>query len=896
LDPVRNPGKSIFYTDRSGLLLVRATLKDLDIIERKIAALRIAAGNEPAPGTVPESPSSPMTNSGSVSNRLSSPGLTAEQNVKASTLVQDGKLLYEMDKLDEAEGKLKLAIKSDPHNEAALYYLNLVSAAKFARAAKLHQMPEEAAVNEAVYRQANRITLRQRLADARAAQDRHALASAAKLYEDAWELVLRIGSGVDAERDQTIAGLTAVRMELARAAQARGDYKEARTQVGDVLRVDPTSAVAVEFKSKNEKLLAEQRGKIPSEEVRSEVPAIIEEQVKASTLVHDGKLLYEMGKLDEAEAKLEKAITKDPQNQAAAYYLSLVKEARQKTTGGLGQWLSTPAPHAQTNLIKRQAIVHMLDNIRLDQVAFDATPLSEVLRFLGDESRKGDPEQRGINFILNQNTDSGTSAAAATLGPDGRPLPPGPAEQVDLSSIAINLKYPLTNIRLADVLDAIVKVADRPIKYSIEDYGVVFSARARQQSPPLYLRTFKVDPNTLLEGLHLSKRQVETSGRDVVTRALRDCFARAGVDLDPARNPAKAVFFNDRQGMVVARATMQDLDIIEAVIQMLNYAPPQINLKCKVVAVSAGDTKALGFDWYLGNMLMNSGLTGGQVGTAPSSNGVPTVANPLGVFSDNPSARATLTPSTNTQPLTSVTRLVNSPSFTTTGILTDPQFTVLIKALEQRAGTELIAQPEATVLSGRQVLCKATEVHTVVKGIKDKALTPPGVTSTNKDENSVFGVEPMEFGVELDMKPTVLEDGYTIRMPVAATVLSFLGYDDAPTNRVAAYVNGKWEWVTPPLPCIRIQQMASTANVHDGQTLVLGGLVSERIIAFKDQVPVLGELPVVGRLFRSESKNTQKRDLLIFVTPTIIDPAGNRVHSPDENPSSPNEIPAQPPR
>jgi type II secretory pathway component GspD/PulD (secretin)/beta-lactamase regulating signal transducer with metallopeptidase domain len=653
LDPVRNPGKSIFYSDRSGMLLVRSTLKDLDIIERKIAALRIAAGTQPAPGTLPESPFSPVTTNGLVPNRLSTPGLMVEQKLKAHTLVKDG------------------------------------------------------------------------------------------------------------------------------------------------------------------------------------------------------KLLYEMGKLDEAEAKFEEAISIDPQNQAAAYYLSLVKEARQKTTGGLGQWLSTPAPHAQTNLIKRQTIVHMLDNIRLDQVAFDATPLREVLRFLGDESRKGDPGQRGINFILNQNTDSGTSAAAAILGPDGRPLPPGPAEQVDLSSIAINLKYPLTNIRLADVLDAIVKVADRPIKYSIEDYGVVFSAKPVQETPPLYLRTFKVDPRTMLDCLHLSKRQVETSIRDVVTQALRDCFARAGVDLDPYRNPAKAVFFNDRQGMVVVRATLQDLDIIEATIQVLNSAPPQINLKCKVVAVPQNDTNALGFDWYLANALASNGSIGGQAGSA---NSLPR-----------------------------------------SGILTDPQYREVMKALQQRDGTELLFQPEVTTGSGRQVQCKATDMRSLVK-INKQALTPPGITSTNDDESSLYVAEPMEFGVVFDMHPTVLEDGFTIRLPVIGQVIEFQGYEDARTNHVTAYVNGKPKAVTPPLPCVRIHQMAATNNVYDGQTLVLGGLVSEQITAFKDKVPVLGDLPLVGRLFRSESKNAQKRNLLIFITPTIIDPAGNRVHSDDEMPFTREGIPAQPPR
>jgi len=61
----------------------------------------------------------------------------------------------------------------------------------------------------------------------------------------------------------------------------------------------------------------------------------------------------------------------------------------------------------------------------------------------------------------------------------------------------------------------------------------------------------------------------------------------------------------------------------------------------------------------------------------------------------------------------------------------------------------------------------------------------------------------------------------------------------------------------------------------------------------KDKVPVLGDLPVVGRLFRSESSQTSKKNLMIFVTPTIIDPAGNRYHSEDEMPFTRTGIPVQ---
>ena len=167
---------------------------------------------------------------------------------------------------------------------------------------------EQAAVNEAVYRQANKVILIQKLAEARAAQARHDLPAAAKLYDECWDLVQKTGTGVEAEREQTITGLTTVRLQLAHEAQSHGQLQEADAQVQDVLRVDPSNAAAIEFKRANQKLMAEQRGTVPSPEVKAEIPGRLDEITQARTLVQDGKLLYELGKMDEAEAKLRQAL------------------------------------------------------------------------------------------------------------------------------------------------------------------------------------------------------------------------------------------------------------------------------------------------------------------------------------------------------------------------------------------------------------------------------------------------------------------------------------------------------------------------------------------------------------------------------------------------------------
>jgi len=116
----------------------------------------------------------------------------------------------------------------------------------------------------------------------------------------------------------------------------------------------------------------------------------------------------------------------------------------------------------------RQIIAGKLDQIRLDKILYDGLPLGEVVKHLMEEAKRRDPEKKGINFVLTSNGNVDT--------PSSEPVEAPP----DINSIAIRILPPLSDVRLADALDAIVMVADRPIKYSIEDYGVVFTLRRHE--------------------------------------------------------------------------------------------------------------------------------------------------------------------------------------------------------------------------------------------------------------------------------------------------------------------------------------------------------------------------------------------------------------------------------
>lgn len=168
------------------------------------------------------------------------------------------------------------------------------------------------------------------------------------------------------------------------------------------------------------------------------------------------------------------------------------------------------------------------------------------------------------------------------------------------------------------------------------------------------------------------------------------------------------------------------------------------------------------------------------------------------------------------------------------------------------------------------------------------------ITTTPGTSAITFDTQQIETGPLLDVVPYVLSDGYTITLTLIPSLTDFNGYQTPPT--IANVTSGLNVVQLPTvLPYFTVRQVVTTVNIWDNQTVVLGGLVSSQISSEKDKVPFLGDLPLVGNLFQSQQKTSVKKNLMIFVTATIVDPAGNRVHSDDELPFAQNSIPSQPP-
>jgi type II secretory pathway component GspD/PulD (secretin) len=359
-----------------------------------------------------------------------------------------------------------------------------------------------------------------------------------------------------------------------------------------------------------------------------------------------------------------------------------------------------------------------------------------------------------------------------------------------------------------------VLVADHPIKYSLLDDGVVFSTRGLNPAP-LETRTFNVDPKLFLAAL-----QKQTGLPTNVTAATRQFLSNAGVDL----SPPKSIYFNETRGLLLVRATSQDLDAVEKAIPGLNMTPPQIHIKARFIEVPEEEVQSLGTN------LIPTGVT------------------------------------------------------SVAGILTDPNFRVVIHALEQRTGTEQLAEPEVTTMSGRQTQMRATDIFTVVTNLvfQDASTNSALVPQTTE----------VECGPILDAVASVLPDGYTIDLKVTAKVTELSGYDK--TTNATLFVNATGLKVSVPtiLQSFHVRQTDAHLRLWDNQTVVLDSKISPQIQTMK----MLGEQTEMGRLSQRELKLSVKSRLVVFVTATIIDPAGNRVHSDEEMPFATTGIPPQVPQ
>ncbi len=196
-----------------------------------------------------------------------------------------------------------------------------------------------------------------------------------------------------------------------------------------------------------------------------------------------------------------------------------------------------------------------------------------------------------------------------------------------------------------------------------------------------------------------------------------------------------------------------------------------------------------------------------------------------------------------------------------------------ITAMEQEGTADVLSAPRVTTKSGSEAIIRVAETHRYPQDydVETGQRTAPVVRPQDWDD--------FDMGVSLKVTPVVDSDSRTIALDLLPEIMVFKGYDDYLTG-INAYDGGGNDNYEPagdgsPL----LARMASferrviqtQVTVADGHTVMMGGLVDERTETFRDQVPFLGDIPYLGRLFRTEGSRTAKKNLTIFVKASLID-------------------------
>ncbi|WP_425501966.1 Amuc_1098 family type IV pilus outer membrane protein [Phragmitibacter flavus] len=696
---------------------------------------------------------------------------------------------------------------------------------------------------------------------------------------------------------------------LARERAAIGAYAEARLLVQEAIAIHPEGADA--------KTLLEHLDD-PGRYEPALTPAHMADVSEVIKLMQMAYSYVNLGDYDNANNTFQDVLRIDPYNSAARrgmeqvemnrqnYFETARDQRRAKMLNDVNQAWEEQVPSA---LIQDVASAYgtttddsayysqKMRSIIFPSVNFSSASIDEAIEFLRIKSRDFDTEERdpgkkGVNLILRQ--------GAAPL----------------IATISLDLK----EVPMDEALRYITELAN--MKYKVEKFAVVVVPLS-EVGDEQYTRMFLVPPD-FLSG---------ASGGDAAGAAApADPFAAAGggggagtatigsrataIDVlkasgIPFPEGASANFVTSTSQLIV-RNTQPNLDAIEAYVDSIRKKiPQQIYITTKFVEVTQKNTDELGFDWLLGQFniggesVFGGGGTSGNASTTSatssdysfSQDGVATGQYP--VTSGNRSGSSAITPDSIDGLLSGASAAAGvSPGiFSLAGVFTDPQFQVVIRALSQKKGVDLMSAPSVTCRSGQRAVIEVIREF-IYPTEFDPPQIPQTVGSTSTDgsvtggSSSSYPVTPTTptafemrpVGVRMEVDPVIGPDGYTIDLNLAPEVTEFEGFINygSPIQTTATDALGNPTTLVLTenkieQPVFSTRKVTTSVTLWDGHTVALGGLIREDVQDVEDKVPVLGDLPFLGQLFQSKAEDHFKRNLMIFVTAKLVDPSGQPV-------------------
>ena len=599
--------------------------------------------------------------------------------------------------------------------------------------------------------------------------------------------------------------------------------------------------------------------------------------------------LTETGQYRVARERLNDVLRIDPYNQAARAKIEILEKkrlliadtryraSREKALAEVTEaWLPPPPAKVDARRVRSSGVasgsnaaevLKALSSITIPEVVFNEKPIREAVEELQRLSEQNDPNHKGLNFVLRLPTKT-----------EGKEDPEGATVSLELQNVSLQtaVKYLCEQVRGIDKLRSEVE-ENAVLLLPVTETGGQLETRSYNLPPSLLANI----GNTETDPQKLGDQLLENIGADV---KIAD---------------AKAVCFRET-GRLVVRNTPNELNKIEQRLRDAQGEPPQrqFEVETKFLQFTENDVKNFTFNLQVDGSSAIPPAPGqpGQIYVPGSaSGGTDGLRGTAGLSPGGASALALQSLLDPTYPQYASNQVgVNATVF-------GKGFAAMLQLLQNAIGRDLVASPRVTLPDGKQskiVICREMYYPT--------SYTQPTVPNNDQGVGAGFilpsnptGFEPRNIGVTLEVK------GESTSIPKAVDLdfsnllvedfegfvnyganIATVSFGQGPTTTGSVTVVDP---VSVPIgqapylvPIFSKRSLQTRIRLLDGETVGMGGLIADSIQKVEDKVPGLGDVPLVGRLFRSEVSQKIKSNLVIFCTLRIIKPDGTLAFPDDE--------------
>ena len=653
-----------------------------------------------------------------------------------------------------------------------------------------------------------------------------------------------------------------------------------------------------------------------AEERRWDEPQYKQQEATIDQLLKRGRQQMLVGEYDSARQSFESVLASDPENTEAIRMMTKMGNKKydratmeleatradmmadvRKTWNPRDYGLSSTvaggemqAPVAKPiGMDERGKILKKMENIRIPELDFRQANINDVVAFLQEASveydtTSGANERKGVNIILHL----GETRAAAPTGD----------QKKDVFAEAIGgnatggaeiplITFSARDITLLEALKLVAKVAN--LKYRIEG-SVVMIVPANAPEGEILIRMYNVLPTVVerframhqelgkgaKQGADFNAPAVEAGGGGNEGAEWKDLLGGMGMKWPEG----SSISYVGSIGKLVVANTADNLTVFEQILSVLNVVPSQIEIESRFVEVAQTDLDALGFEWLL-NDNWEMAYRAGQTGPLGGQQRIEMPANAVGGgFTRGMRFAGGL-------PVPAGGTAITDDILHIRSVLTNPELELALHALQQSGHADLLSAPKVTTKSGSEASIKVVTEYIYPTSYDIQ----PGTQAQN---NGVLGnavaapvgpiVTPQDFqtrevGVILTVMPEVSPEGQMINLTMTPEVVSEPDWHDYGYD---VQVGNATQHIPLNQPFFHTRTVSTSIQIYNNATVVMGGMITEKRTDANDKIPFLGDVPLVGRLFRSKYDSSEKRNLLIFVTARLVDPAGRPLKKPED--------------